>query len=65
MKASRADGCVKIKVVGVFGRIQGRKASIDNEKESVERKEKESTCVTETEGYSDSDKNEIILDGKR
>ena len=53
MKASRADGCVKIKVVGVSGRTHGRKASIDNEKKSVERKEKESTCVMETEGYSD------------
>ena len=35
-----------------------------NEKESVERKERESTCVSETEGYGDSDQNEIILDGK-
>ena len=32
MKASRADGCVKIKVVGLSGRTHGRKASIDNEK---------------------------------
>ena len=53
MKASRADGCMKIKVVGVSGRTRGRKASIDNEKKSVERKEKESTCVMETEAYSD------------
>ena len=53
MKASRADGCVKIKVAGVSGRTHGRKASIDNEKKSVERKEKESTCVMETEGYGD------------
>ena len=53
MKASRADGCVKIKVVGVSGRTHGRKALIDNERKSVERKEKESTCVMETEGYSD------------
>ena len=62
MKASRADGCVKIKVVGVSGRTHGRKASFDEE--SVERKERESTCVMETEGYGDSDQNEIILDGK-
>ena len=64
MKARRADGCVKIKVVGVSGRTHGRKASFDEEKESVERKERESTCVMETEGYGDSDQNEIILDGK-
>ena len=64
MKASRADGCVKIKVVGVSGRTHGRKASFDEEKESVKRKERESTCVMETEGYGDSDQNEIILDGK-
>ena len=64
MKASRADGCVKIQVVGVAGRTHQRKASIDEEKKSVERKEMESTCVMETEGYGDSDQDEIILDGK-
>ena len=64
MKASRADGCVKIKVVEVSGRTCERKASFDEEKESVERKERESTCMMETEGYGDSDQNETILDGK-
>ena len=64
MKASRADGYVKIQVVGVSGRTHQRKASIDEEKKSVERKEMESTCVTETEGYGDSDQDEIIIGGK-
>ena len=56
---------MKTKVVGVSGRTHGRKASFDEEKESVERKKNGIyLCDGNGEGYGDGDQNEIILDGK-